>query len=98
VFDSCICVDIDEYPRVHAMEVRKARKQHWCGECGEAIEIGEEYEHYSGLWDGHWQSHKMCMTCVRIRNSLFSCGWICGEMWNDIHEVYCDEETCICPE
>lgn len=68
--------------------IRKARKQHECYECGDAIPIGAKYEYSSGVWDGRPRSFKTCLSCVEIRNH-FSCeGWIYGQLWSDLEENF----------
>ena len=41
----------------------KARKQHRCIWCGEAIEVGETYRHEISIFDGNWQNHKWHLEC-----------------------------------
>jgi hypothetical protein len=80
--------------------MRVARKPHRCTECRERILPGEEYEFAKGLCDGHWWKAKTCMTCRRIRDSLFRCGWNYGEVWEIIHDEICGEPEdgeCVCP-
>ncbi len=45
------------------IEARKARKQHRCDWCREAIEKGESYEYQTYIWDGRvydWKAHEAC--------------------------------------
>ncbi len=98
MFESCICVDIDEVCKLLNCTQPRARKVHRCGECGHDIQPGDTYRREVTLFDGDIDTHKTCLTCLRIRDSLFDCGWYYGEMWRDIHEAYCDDEFCICPE
>lgn len=49
-----------EQPEFYHSEMRKARKDHPCTECGRAIEPGETYEHVRGKWDGDVGTHKTC--------------------------------------
>lgn len=76
-------------PACWSEKIRRARKQHRCGECGEAIVVGVQYEYASGIWDGSASSHKTCMSCVEIRNH-FSCGegWVYGEVWSQLEENF----------
>lgn len=48
----------------------KARKQHVCCECGIAIEPGDEYERAFGVWDGHPDTFRTCVDCVRARRTM----------------------------
>lgn len=48
-------VCVREYPR--------AKKTWQCCECGEAINIGEQYTLFSVLYDGSWSRERMCATC-----------------------------------
>ncbi len=47
---------------------RKARKKHCCCECGKTIQVGEQYEYSSGIWEGEPVSHKTCGYCADLRN------------------------------
>lgn len=40
-----------------------ARKQHTCHECGETIEPGDEYVRIGSLFDGSWETFKICEYC-----------------------------------
>ena len=42
---------------------RKARKVHRCSECDEHIVSGERYTVVSQLFDGSWDSWKLCASC-----------------------------------
>lgn len=95
----CVCMDLEpgDVCTLNRMKIRKARKQHECCECRETINPGEEYCHESSLFDGGWATHKTCMSCKRIRDDCMKCGWLWGEMWDELHEANCDAEQCICP-
>lgn len=56
-----------EMPQAFNQERRTARKQHSCCECHQPINVGTEYEHCSGIWDGTPDSFKTCLSCVEIR-------------------------------
>ena len=102
MFQSCICVDIDEVCRLLARSKPRARKVHRCGECRHDIQPGDVYGRDVTVFEGDIATHRTCLTCLRIRNSLFDCGWTYGKIWEDIHEAHCDPEGedafCICPE
>jgi len=80
MFGSCICARMDDVNKLSETILRTARKEHICCECLGTIEPGNQYEYDSNLFDGKWSHHKTCMSCVRIRNSLFRCGFYYGEM------------------
>ena len=84
----CIChYGCDDYsPTVCTTTVRTARKAHLCIECGEDIEPGQRYEDVKGLWDGHWDVYKTCIPCTGIRRDLMTCGYIYGQLREDISE------------
>ena len=56
-----------------------AKKQHKCGECMGLIDVGESYVRFSGAFEGHGFTHKMCSVC----DSLLS---------KYIHESNCMED------
>jgi len=65
-----------------------AAKEHICCECNETIKKGERYEYVSGKWDGFIETHKTCMTCVRIRADVCDCGFTYTTLREDIWEVF----------
>lgn len=50
----------------------KARKQYTCCECGSTIDIGEEYQRVTGLFDGSWETWRTCIVCSRIRAAAYA--------------------------
>lgn len=100
MFNSCICVDPDELCTLLSRKRLKARKEYKCTECRHVIQLGDVYEEDATLFDGNFATYRTCLTCVRIRDTLFTvCGWYYGGMWEEIHEAYCGPEDgeCICP-
>lgn len=96
---SCICSYDGEAPDVSNTTWPKARKEHECCECGEAIEPGQRYERTSGLWDGFWDTFKTCRACVRIRADVCCGGFVYGELRELISEEFgFDYVTGECPE
>jgi hypothetical protein len=83
----CDC-SVDDYEPATVCTVRdvRARKQHWCGECGRVIEKGETYEYVRGLWEGDWSTHKTCLGCKRVRQHLCSSGWRYGGLAEQVAE------------
>lgn len=75
---SCCCSVMDDYYEVaqfHKSELRRARKEHACSECGESIQPGEQYEHVTAMWDAGINTFKTCSFCLKIRRDFFPCGW-----------------------
>ena len=66
--------DYESYA-VFYQEIRVSRKEHKCVECGNTINKGEKYEVSHGLYDGRWDTHKTCVRCLDLHESLsiFSC-------------------------
>ena len=98
MFEACICVDdggdVAEFARA---QIVQGRKEYTCCECGAAIAKGDRHEYAMGLWEGSFDTYRTCLTCVRIRTELFSCGYIFTEMWEAIHQEYCGPDYCVCP-
>jgi hypothetical protein len=46
----------------------KARKPHWCCECGAPIAVGDIYHHFSGVWDGRGGDYRTCLECSQVRD------------------------------
>lgn len=59
-----------ESPTVYCEEDVKARKQHRCCECRGFIQPGEIYHRHSGLWDGEWNTFKVCLDCDAIMHEI----------------------------
>jgi hypothetical protein len=87
---TCVCIDDYDGPEVYSSTMRKAKKEHICGECRKPIKVGETYEYVTGLWDGRWDWHKTCRICVAIRDDFMECGWIFGQLWEDLRNIYGD--------
>lgn len=72
-------------------ETPRARKDHRCCECGEAIPKGTTYEAYNLKERGYatFETYKTCLSCVEIRDH-FACGrgWIFGEVWSQLAENF----------
>ena len=82
---ACINVNIDDDCGAFVDEkIRKARKKHKCGECGDEIQPGHSYEHARGLFDGVFFTSKTCRPCLEIRARFFN-GWIYGSILDDIY-------------
>lgn len=85
---SCVCSYDYDPADVYSEKIRKARKKHTCCECGEDIHTGEKYEDVSGLWEGHWESFKTCLPCLRIRRDVCCSSWLFGELREVIQETF----------
>lgn len=57
-------------PQAFRAVTRKARKEHVCCECGAFIEVGDEYEYVSGIWNDTAASFKTCESCATVRQAL----------------------------
>ena len=80
----CACsIDVDYNSNdFYHDKVVKAVKPHVCGECGEEIKAGEQYEIVRGKND-HWFTEKTCMPCREVRN-CYCCGWLFGHVFEHI--------------
>ncbi len=85
---NCAC-DYDP-PSFYSRDVRRARKQHKCFECGGAIFPGDKYEYVSGKWDWFSEFHT-CSRCSDLRtwvtNNLPCFCWAHGNMLEDAREA-----------
>jgi len=87
--DSCICNDYDhDGPEFANERIVKAREAHKCCECRKEIEPGQRYEYVSGKWDGYFMTFKTCLACKHTRDSLMSCGWVYGRLWEDVRDWF----------
>jgi len=86
----CSCeINIDSSEGVADFMIIKmviARKIHKCCECGESINIKDEYEYLKGNWDGQYSTFKTCLPCLSVRNTMFKDGYCFGMIWNDVIE------------
>ncbi len=100
MFESCVCVNPDEVCEILSSRTLKANKEHRCGECRCVIRPGESYRAENTVFEKEFTVYKTCLTCFRIRESLFSCGHYWGQVWEAIHETYCgwEDDECICPD
>lgn len=82
----CCCTIYADGPSCCTEELRTARKPYRCCECHESIEPGDTYEYVRGLWDDHWATYRTCKTCAQIRNDYCKCGYVYGELGDQISE------------
>lgn len=97
LMDACICIEPDEFCQLLRKNSPTARRPHVCCECGETIEPGQVYLDEVTVCDGGIKTWKTCRLCWNIRKDMFTCGWYYGEIWDEIHNTFCDKEFCICP-
>lgn len=88
MYESCLDGSYDaDALEAHSVCIRKARKKHRCGECGKVIHAGEKYEYVKGVNDGYWMDAKTCLSCKRMRDSIFRT-WTIGMVWETFQEEY----------
>lgn len=82
---SCGC---DEGPEWMRSDARKARKEHCCCECKEAIPAGATYHYVVGRWDGEISTFATCDRCQGLRDSYEAMGYCCafGWLWSDHYD------------
>lgn len=87
---TCCCIDTDFYEAasVSSDKIVRARKRWECCECPEPIQPGEEYHYVRGLWDGTWRTFRTCMPCKRIRDEYMTCGFVYGQLGQDLKECW----------
>jgi hypothetical protein len=73
---------------------RTARKEHWCGECGRAIRVGERYWAQGGRTDGCWEQHKTCAHCDEASEWLLEVceGWVFDHREEDLRDHVIGDE------
>lgn len=84
-----------ERPSVHDVSLPRARKGYSCTECGDGgIKKGDRYELVKGMWDGAWDTHRTCLSCVEIRDHFACDGFIYGQLWEDIENNFFPDMKC----
>lgn len=53
----------DDRPDIYQSEIRTARKEWQCDECGRKIKPGEPYHKASMLYERHWSDWRICRHC-----------------------------------
>jgi hypothetical protein len=92
-----MCSGSDNPPDVCRSETRRARKEHWCCECGGPIPAGTRYVYTSGVWDGTPDSYKQHAECHELLDWI-SKRYCDGEPWSfgtlrDEVDEYTDRPT-----
>ena len=67
---ACYCDG--EAPSFYREEMRKARKEHRCSECGSIIANYEKYMLCAGSWDGEFHTFKTCSRCLALSDYIKS--------------------------
>jgi hypothetical protein len=81
-----MCDENGERPQAWNATYRKARKEHQCYACDEAIRKGDRYRYSSGIWDHEPESFKHCLRCSTLLEALPSGAQLdlnCGEVWEN---------------
>ncbi len=88
-----------ETPKASMTITRRARVEHQCCECGDAIKPGESYEYTSGVWDSP-MSFKTCARCAGVRDfynaeclSQYDCYPCFGRLWDEVADYVSGEVT-----
>lgn len=90
-------VDYGEPTDVARIELRKARKQHKCDDCGRIIEPRETYTHWVFLSEGYWSKGACCAHCRAASKWLVEqCGGFLYVGILDDLEEHWNEEPLLC--
>ena len=73
-----------------------ARKPHTCVECRRVIAPGHRYERITGLWDGKWDTFRMCLACSEISHLLSCGGRVFGILWDEVESAMFDDIGSAC--
>jgi len=84
----CMIDDVEGHVTEINVTTPRARREHYCAECGRVIGAGERYERNVHVWDGAMICHKTCEHCLVARQWLQDeCGgWLFGAVEEDIRE------------
>ncbi len=95
----CSC-DV-EACEVYRVVERRARKGHWCSECGSPIFPGERYAYVSGIFDRSPFDERQCASCTLViaewrayvRATPGACDpcFAVGQLWDGIREWLANE-------
>jgi hypothetical protein len=86
--------EADDYGVEPLVEVSpRARKEHRCFACKEAIRPGDRYRKVIQIYDGEFEIFKHCLRCWRLMNAILDAGaetvqWDlnCGTSWEKAFE------------
>lgn len=79
-----------ERPSCYTKTTPRARKRHQCCECRGWIDVGEQYQYISGIWDGSGSSYKTCPQCAALRDRIQALTKCCvglGGMREDLRDL-----------
>lgn len=85
--EPCGCVYVDssyDSPSFFCEKNPVAHQAHRCTECNRLIQPGEQYRKESGVWDGVFETHKICPDCLSVRDTFFCEGWFYEQIWEDL--------------
>lgn len=85
--DYCYC-DVDDPPIFWSeRNIRRARKQFRCCECGGPILPGESYREFSGKWYSEIETYRTCALCVELKEwASISVPCFCSNTFGELHE------------
>ena len=91
--------DYDGPNEFEHIEHPKARKPHKCSECHRVIAVSEQYERFTGKFDGSLFCIKVCSECAEIREA-FNCdvGALEADLWSDMERYVFPGMTTGCLE
>ena len=98
MFDPCICIDVAECATLLSDTRPRAAKTHSCVECKGEIIKGTRYQRHRTVCEDEFADYVTCLPCADTRSSVMTCDFIYGGLWEHVHEAYCDDEFCLCPE
>lgn len=85
-----------DLPDFFSKKTLKARKEHFCAECGSLIKIGCHYEKITGKWNGEISRYKVCIECVGLRNLVADysgeCDIVLGNLIGAMKKIEPDEK------
>lgn len=76
----CSIDDCDERYEPYSRTRHKAARRYTCEECGTPIHHGDRYERAAGCYDGHWNTHRICIACAEG-----PCDWLARECGGFLH-------------
>lgn len=83
---SCVYVDYGQNIDIIKQETRISATNHKCSECNEKIALKEKFEHTRYKFDGKFGTHKICSTCMDLREIFFCNGYGVGALRQDLFQ------------
>ena len=59
-----------DLPSVYRDENLIARKERKCCECQRIIKPKDQYNRFTGCWDGKWATYNTCADCYELRHEM----------------------------